>query len=69
MDLFCKSYITLTMTEIILQYGIFNIKLSSSVRNNQDSEISLTIHAGTHCEPRLFTNLDLFKTHFCLKKS
>jgi len=38
------------MTEIILLYAIFHIKLSSSVRNNQDSEISVTMYAGTHCE-------------------
>jgi len=47
------------MTEIILQYAIFHIKLLSSVRNNQDSETSLTTYAGTQCEPRLLTNLDL----------
>jgi len=45
--------------EIILQYAIFHIKLLSSVRNNQDSETSVTMYPGTHCEPRLFTNLDL----------
>jgi hypothetical protein len=47
------------MMEIILQYAIFHIKLLSGVRNNQDSETSLTMYAGTQCETRLFTNLDL----------
>lgn len=45
--------------ETILQYTAFNIKLWSIVRNNQDSESSLKMFAGTQCEPRLFTNLDL----------
>lgn len=45
--------------EIILQYAIFHIKLLSSIRNNQDSETSVTMYADTQCEPRLFTNLDL----------
>jgi len=46
------------MTEIILQYAIFHNKLLSNVRNNQGSKTSLTMYAGTQCEPRLFTNLD-----------
>ena len=47
------------MMEIILLYAVFHIKLLSGDRNNQDSETSLAMYAGTQCKPRLFTNLDL----------
>lgn len=60
------------MVEIILQYAIFHIKLVLSARNNQDSDISVTMYACTHCEPRLFTNFDLTHNknseHTCIFK-